>query len=93
MTKEIETVNEIVAALGGPGRTAVFLGVGASAVSNWLADGEIPRGHHLAIYLALRRRELPINLSVFQLPDRILEAVADQEGLGAPQVFTTEPAR
>lgn len=72
MEKMIETVGDIVAALGGTGKTASLLGVGGSAVSNWLREGEIPRAHHLPLYLALNMRGLRVNLDVFQIPERIL---------------------
>jgi hypothetical protein len=55
MTK-IATVNDAVRALGGTGKTARLLSVGDAAVSNMLARGEFPKGHHLTIYLALRAR-------------------------------------
>lgn len=68
MRQRIETVEHIVSAMGGTRRTAVFLGVVDSAVSNWLAAGEIPRGHHLLLYLELTRRGHEVDLGVFRLP-------------------------
>ena len=61
----IRTVRELVDALGGTGATARFLGIVPSNVSNWLADDDIPRGHHLELYLELERRGLRVSKSVF----------------------------
>jgi predicted transcriptional regulator len=56
----IETVKDLIEALGGTGKVASLLGIVPSAVSNWIAAEEIPRGHHLDIYLECQRRNLPM---------------------------------
>jgi hypothetical protein len=57
----IHTVRQLVDAFGGTGAFAEFLRVGPSAVSNMLAQDEIPRGHHLDIYLECERRGLKLD--------------------------------
>ncbi len=63
----IETIDDLVDAFGKTGEFARFLDVVPSAVSNWKADGAIPRGHHLQIYLEARRRRLRISPKVFNM--------------------------
>lgn len=54
--QRISSIRELVGAFGGTGKLAEFLKVVPSAVSNWLAQKEIPRGYHLDIYLECERR-------------------------------------
>ena len=58
------TTKEVVAALGGPRRTAEWAGVSVPQIYNWLADGAIPRTHHLATYLALTQRGYRVDTAV-----------------------------
>ena len=52
----IRTVRQLVDEFGGTGKMAAFLGIVPSAVSNMLADDDIPRGYHLELYLEAKRR-------------------------------------
>jgi hypothetical protein len=61
MTHPISTVREAVRALGGTQKTAMLLKVGMPAVSNMIARGEFPQGHHLKLYLALRARGIAVD--------------------------------
>lgn len=65
----IRTVRELVDAFGGTGETAKFLGIVPSNVSNWLADDDIPRGHHLPLWLEAQRRGFRVSKRVFGLDD------------------------
>lgn len=66
----ISSVRGLVEAFGGTGKFADFLHVVPSAVSNMLAQNEIPRGHHLDIYLECERRGLKIDkLALFGIPE------------------------
>jgi len=51
--KRLETVADVIRALGGNSAAAKFFRVGESQVSNMLAKGEISRSHHLRLYLYL----------------------------------------
>ena len=66
----IETIDELVEAFGKTGKFARMLDVVPSAVSNWKADGAIPRGYHLQIYLEARRRRLRLSPKVFNMTDK-----------------------
>lgn len=58
--ERIETVPELVAALGGTCAVAEWLDVGASTVSNWKALGFVPRAYHLEIYFECQSRRIQI---------------------------------
>lgn len=44
-------------------------GIGESAVSNWLARGNIPPSYHLQVLIEMRRRGFEIDPIVFGLED------------------------
>jgi len=68
--QRISSIRELVGAFGGTGKLADFLKVVPSAVSNWLAQKEIPRGYHLDIYLECERRGWKIDKEkVFGITD------------------------
>lgn len=48
-TPPAASVKELVKALGGTGAVATGLGVGAPAVSMWIARGVVPWRHHGAL--------------------------------------------
>lgn len=72
----ISTVDELVVAFGGTGAFARWLDVGSSCVSNWRADGAIPRGYHLQIYLEAKRRKLSVAPGIFQMSEKHFEEEA-----------------
>lgn len=72
----ISTVDDLVIAFGGTGAFARWLDVGSSCVSNWRADGAIPRGYHLQIYLEAKRRKLRVSPGLFQMTEKHFEAEA-----------------
>lgn len=47
-------VRELIKQLGGPSTVAGRLGLGITAVSNWSLRNEIPRTHHLAVWMLTR---------------------------------------
>lgn len=49
----LNSVDQVIDALGGPTKTAAVVGVGASAVINWRTRGEIPPEHFVLICDAL----------------------------------------
>jgi hypothetical protein len=63
--KHLGTVEAVVDAMGGPGPTADWAGLGTSAVSNWIARGFIPPGWHWEMAEELRRRGFEVDPSVF----------------------------
>lgn len=52
----MQTVREIVRALGGPSAVAAELHLGVSAVSNWSKREAIPREHHLRLWRLAQER-------------------------------------
>lgn len=66
----IETIPELVAAFGGTGKMAEFVGVVPSAVSNWIAENAIPRGYHLQLYLEVQARGMSVDLELFGMQPR-----------------------
>lgn len=43
-------LRDLIKTLGGSGQVAQAVGVTPSAVSHWIADGEIPAGRRLAVW-------------------------------------------
>lgn len=50
---QLETIDAVIDRLGGPHGIAAKLGLGHTAIGNWLARGRIPPLHYLAINSAL----------------------------------------
>jgi hypothetical protein len=63
----ITSLDALVDAFDGTTAFARWLDVGSSTVSNWKADGAIPRGYHLRIYLEAQRRGLRLDPCVFDM--------------------------
>lgn len=61
----LKSVDTVIAALGGPTKTALVAGVGASAVVNWRVRGEIPPENFLLIQGALKAMGMEVEPSVF----------------------------
>lgn len=61
----LETVDDVIEALGGSAAVASLLGFRTSAVSNWKERGRIPAGKFQLISEALEPRGLRVALSVF----------------------------
>jgi hypothetical protein len=64
-----KTIDEVIDRMGGTGAVGRLLGIGPSAVSNWRAQGEIPRAWHLALYLEAERRGFQIPMRLFGVHD------------------------
>ena len=61
----LNSVDEVIEALGGAGAIAALTGVGAPAVSNWRARGKISQGNFLVIKDALAAKEMQVSPAVF----------------------------
>lgn len=61
----ISTVDDVIEALGGSGATASLVGLGTSAVSNWIARGKIAPDKFLIIKAALADLGKDVDPSVF----------------------------
>jgi hypothetical protein len=61
----INTVDDVIAELGGPGATAALVGLGTSAVRNWSARGKIAPDKFLIIKAALGALGKDVDPSVF----------------------------
>lgn len=65
--KPLNTVKDVVDALGGPTFLGDQLGIGQNAVSNWKIRNQIPSGWHLRVYLGVRQVGMEVDPSVFGL--------------------------
>lgn len=65
MLEIVETVEQVVTALGGPAKAATAANVGPSAVSNWMARGRIPSSRFFVVTEALKRKGKKASPSVF----------------------------
>ena len=57
------TVDDVIDAVGGPAKAASLTGVVVSAISNWKADGRIPKRHLFVFWDALP--DVEIDRAVF----------------------------
>lgn len=68
---QINTVSELVDAFGGNKPMADWADAGETAVCNWKAANEIPRGYHLRMWLEADRRGLSINPKLFGVSEYV----------------------
>jgi len=68
--KRIDTVAQLVKALGGTFAVAKWADVVPSTVSNWKEQNHIPPGWHLRIYLECQNRNLNVSPKLFGLNDK-----------------------
>lgn len=66
---QLETIQAVVDRLGGTFGTAIKLGLGESAVGNWIVRGRIPPLHYLAISRALAKVGATASPGVFGFRD------------------------
>lgn len=64
---DIETIDDLVATFGGPTRLGGLLGIGDTAVHNWIARGFIPPSWHLRLYVDLRKIGKTAHPELFEL--------------------------
>lgn len=64
----LATIAEVVSAFGGTKALADWAGVGESAISNWLARGEIPPGWHYRLHIEAGARGFEIDNRLFDAP-------------------------
>ena len=69
MVYDINTLDELIAALDGPVKGAQWAGAGASAICNWRARGYVPPSRHLPLLIELKRRGKSINPALFELSE------------------------
>lgn len=55
MTYDINTLDELIDALGGPSRAAAQHEITPQAVCDWKAKGYLPPSRHMQVFLALKR--------------------------------------
>lgn len=61
----LNTITEVVDAFGGTKALAMWTGTGESAISNWIARGEIPPGWHYRLHMEALDRGFEIDPCVF----------------------------
>ena len=61
----LDSVDDVVEALGGSAKVAELCGVGPSAVSNWRKRGRISQGSFMLVRDALASKDLEAAASVF----------------------------
>jgi hypothetical protein len=61
----LNSVDDVIDALGGPAATAAVAGIGASGVSNWRTRGKISPAKFILIKEALAAKQLEVDPSVF----------------------------
>lgn len=78
---DINSIESLIEALGGPTVVGNEFGLSQEAVSNWSARGNIAGGWHLLLYAKARRKNLTVNPKVFNLSERDVEGLfAENDG-------------
>lgn len=72
----IDTVEDVITALGGPSATASLVGLGPSAISNWSARGKIAPDKFLIIKAALGALGKDVDPCVFAFKTVEVERVS-----------------
>jgi hypothetical protein len=67
MRYDINTIGELVDAFGGDTQMAGSLNLSQPAVANWKLYGKIPGRWHLRLFLAIKRRGLSVDPTLFDL--------------------------
>ena len=70
----LETVNEVVEALGGTFKAAAIASVGPSAVSNWIKRGSIPSDQFFVISDAIKAAGKEVSPNLFGFAGRAAQA-------------------
>ena len=66
---DINTIDELVVALGGDTKIGRWLGISQPAVAAWKLRGQIPPGWHVRLLAELTRRGFSVNPEVFGLSE------------------------
>lgn len=69
MAYQINTIEELINALGGDTEVARWLDISQPAVANWKVRRQIGAGWHLRLLAEARRRKLTVNPEVFGLEE------------------------
>jgi len=69
MAYQINTIDELIDALGGDTEVALWLGISQPAVAMWKSRGQIGAGWHLRLLAEVRRRGLTVSPEVFGLDE------------------------
>lgn len=73
---DINSIDELVNALGGDTKVARWLGISQPAVAAWKARNHIPPGWHMRLLADLTKRGMTVNPEVFGLSEDILAPLA-----------------
>lgn len=66
LRRTLQSVKEVVRTLGGTSAAAALLGIGPSAITNWIASGCIPPARYIDLDRALSPRGFEIDPSLFK---------------------------
>lgn len=66
---DIQTIEQLIEALGGPVILGRKFGISQEAVSNWGSRGNIPGGWHVQLYAMAAREGLTIDPAIFKLTE------------------------
>lgn len=76
MVKVIETIDELIDAMGGTGEAARWAGTTDACVSNWRAREYLPSGYHLRALIWMNEHSYKAAPSLFGLNDGDVERVS-----------------
>jgi len=71
----LNSVDEVIETLGGPGAAATLAGVGTSAVSNWSKRGRISQDKFVIVRDALATLGKEVSPSVFGFKEPVVEEI------------------
>ena len=69
MRYDINSLDELIAAFGGPSKAADEYDITPQAICDWRAKGYLPPSRHLQVILALKRRGKSCNPALFDCTD------------------------
>lgn len=72
---DINSIDQLIEALGGPSELGQEFDISQEAVSNWIARNNIPGGWHVQLYAMAGRKGLTVAPKVFRLTEKQVEGL------------------
>jgi hypothetical protein len=87
MRYDINTIGELINALGGPSETGCLLGLSASAVCNWESRQFIPPSWHVRLLYELKMRSMSVDPALFEATDEQFAVLFPSKKRASPAPF------
>lgn len=80
ITYDASTIEELIDLFGGTSKLADMLGLGDSAICNWVARGFIPPSWHMRLYVELVGMGKKAHPELFEMPSEVGSVLYRRQG-------------